>query len=73
MAEVKPCGQWCFLTIAPFLYKNIMHLSADKVGLLMALSASFFILGATLASRLLNRLGIDKLLVLVLNYQRLVD
>lgn len=56
------CGQWCFLTIAPFLYKNIMHLSADKVGLLMALSASFFILGATLASRLLNRLGIDKLL-----------
>lgn len=56
------CGQWCFLTMVPFLYKNIMHLSADKVGLLMALSASFFILGATLASRLLNRLGIDKLL-----------
>jgi MFS family permease len=39
-----------------------MHLSADKVGLLMALSASFFIFGATLASRLLNRLGVDGLL-----------
>ena len=56
------CGQWCFLTMVPFLYINIMHLSADKVGLLMALSASFFILGATLASRLLNRLGVDRLL-----------
>ncbi|MGQ3890786.1 multidrug effflux MFS transporter [Legionella sp. CNM-4043-24] len=56
------CGQWCFLTMSPFLYKNIMHLSADKIGLLMTLSASFFILGTGLASRLLNRLGVDKLL-----------
>lgn len=56
------CGQWCFLTLVPFLYKNIMHLSADKVGLLMAFSASFFILGTTLASRLLSRLGVDRLL-----------
>jgi predicted MFS family arabinose efflux permease len=56
------CGQWCFLTMVPFLYGNIMQLSADKVGLLMAFSASFFIFGASLASRLLNRLGVDRLL-----------
>ncbi|VEE02717.1 multidrug effflux MFS transporter [Legionella longbeachae] len=56
------CGQWCFLTMAPFLYENTMHLSADKVGFLMALSASFFIMGTTLASRLLNKLGIDRLI-----------
>lgn len=56
------CGQWCFLTMAPFLYENIMHLSADKVGFLMALSASFFIIGTALASLLLNKLGVDKLL-----------
>ena len=56
------CGQWCFLTMTPFLYKNVMHLSADKIGGLMALSASFFIMGTTLASRLLNQLGVDRLL-----------
>lgn len=56
------CGQWCFLTIAPFLYKKTMQLSADTIGIFMSLSTTFFIIGASLASRLLTRFGTDGVL-----------
>jgi Bcr/CflA subfamily drug resistance transporter len=56
------CGQWCFLTIAPFLYKNTMQLSVDKIGFYMGLSTSFFVIGASIAAPLMTRLGVDGLL-----------
>ena len=52
----------CFLTIAPFLYKNTLHLSEDKIGLLMAISSSFYIIGGMCSPALLTRLGINTFL-----------
>ena len=56
------CGEWCFLTILPFLFTHKMHLSEDKIGFFLSLSASFFILGALIAPRFLKQLGIVRLL-----------
>lgn len=64
MFALLACGQWCFLTIAPILYKNTLNLSSDKIGYLMSFSALFFIFGTTIANRLIKKTGIDFLLSL---------
>lgn len=56
------CGQWCFLTVAPVLYKNNLGLDCDKISYLMSFSALFFIWDTTIANRIINRTGIDLLL-----------
>ncbi|KTD34317.1 major facilitator superfamily transporter protein [Legionella moravica] len=53
------CGEWCFLTVAPFYYDHI-HISPDKMGILLMLTSMGFLFGSMLASRLFSRLGVDK-------------
>jgi len=53
------CGEWCFLTMAPFYYAH-KHIAPDHMGLLLMLTAMGFVFGSLFASQLIKRLGIDK-------------
>ncbi|KTD49249.1 MFS transporter [Legionella quateirensis] len=53
------CGEWCFLTMAPFYYSHV-HVSPDKMGLLLMLTSMGFLFGSMLASKLFTRFGVDK-------------
>jgi MFS transporter, DHA1 family, multidrug resistance protein len=53
------CGEWCFLTVAPFYYAHI-QISPDIIGILFMLIAIGFVLGSLLASILMKHIGIDK-------------
>jgi DHA1 family bicyclomycin/chloramphenicol resistance-like MFS transporter len=53
------CGEWCFLTMAPFYYAH-KQIAADQMGLLLMLTAMGFVFGSLLASHLFKRIGIDK-------------
>ncbi|HAT2125151.1 TPA: multidrug effflux MFS transporter [Legionella pneumophila] len=57
------CGEWCFLTVAPFYYSHA-HIAADTMGILLMITSMGFVCGSLLASRLFNRLGIDKIIAL---------
>jgi DHA1 family bicyclomycin/chloramphenicol resistance-like MFS transporter len=58
------CGEWCYLTLAPFYFENSLMLSPDSLGLYLSGSASMFILGTLLTPFFLNRLGLNKTLKL---------
>lgn len=53
------CGEWCFLTVAPFYYERI-HIAPDVMGLLLMVTSIGFVLGTLIASQLGARFGIDK-------------
>jgi Bcr/CflA subfamily drug resistance transporter len=53
------CGEWCFLTIAPFYYAHV-HIAPDKMGVLLMLASTGFLFGSLLASKLFKRFGVDK-------------
>ncbi|MDI1352322.1 MAG: MFS transporter [bacterium] len=57
------CGEWCFLTVAPFYYHHV-HIPADKMGLLLMLTSIGFVIGSLLASKLIKCWGIDKTIIL---------
>ncbi|CAM2748911.1 MFS transporter [Legionella worsleiensis] len=57
------CGQWCFLTVAPFYYAHA-HISPDKMGLLLMITSMGFLLGAMTASRLFKKFGVDNTMAL---------
>lgn len=57
------CGEWCFLTMAPFYYAHI-HIKPDMVGILLMLTSLGFVLGSFLATKLFNRFGVDKTIIL---------
>lgn len=58
------CGEWCYLTLSPFYFENVLHLSPNIFGLYLSCSASFYIMGAFLTPIILNWLGINKTLAL---------
>jgi predicted MFS family arabinose efflux permease len=62
MFALLSCGEWCFMTTVPLLYKNTLHLNAEKIGFLMSLSAGFYILGTLLTNQLLKKISIDAVL-----------
>ncbi|WP_298627503.1 MFS transporter [uncultured Legionella sp.] len=53
------CGEWCFLTMAPFYYAHV-HIAPDRMGILLMLTSMGFLFGSLLASKLFKRLGVDK-------------
>ena len=53
------CGEWCFLTIAPFYYAD-KHIPANTMGFLLMFASMGFVFGSLLASRLFKLFGIDK-------------
>lgn len=53
------CGEWCFLTMAPFYYTH-KNLAANTIGLLLMCTSLGFLCGSLIASRLFKRFGIDK-------------
>nr|WP_233586477.1 MFS transporter [Legionella sp. km772] len=53
------CGEWCFLTVAPFFYAS-KHIPTNSMGVLLMFSSMGFVFGSLLASRLFRLLGIDK-------------
>lgn len=55
------CGEWCFLTIAPFYYAE-KNIPPNTMGLLLALISLGFVIGSLLASRFFKLFGIDKTL-----------
>ncbi len=55
------CGEWCFLTVAPFYYEK-NNIPPDVMGLLLMITSIGFVLGTLLASQLGTRLGIDKII-----------
>ena len=48
------CGQWCFITMISFLYRNKMGLNPQEIGGFMTLSALFFIMGTLTANKILK-------------------
>jgi predicted MFS family arabinose efflux permease len=58
------CGQWCFITIAPFLYRNKMGLNPQAIGGFMTLSALFFILGTLNVNKFLKHMSVNSLIKL---------
>ncbi|WP_131774873.1 MFS transporter [Legionella anisa] len=58
------CGQWCFITMIPFLYRNKMGLNPQAIGGLMTLSALFFIIGTFTVNKLLKYISVDSLIKL---------
>lgn len=57
------CGEWCFLTMAPFYYSYV-HIPPDTMGLLLMLTSMGFLFGSLLASKLFKRFGVDKTILL---------
>lgn len=53
------CGEWCFLTMAPFYYAH-KQITPDHMGLLLMITAMGFVLGSLLSTQLFKLLGIDK-------------
>lgn len=53
------CGEWCFLTVAPFYYTHV-HIAPDRMGILLMLISMGFLFGSLFASRLFKRFGVDK-------------
>lgn len=53
-------GEWTYLTIAPFYFENVLHLSPAVFGLYLSGSASCYILGTFTAPFLIRALGILK-------------
>jgi Bcr/CflA subfamily drug resistance transporter len=53
------CGEWCFLTIAPFYYED-KQVQTHIMGILLMCTSMGFVFGALLASRLTNLWGVDK-------------
>lgn len=49
--------------MAPFYYSHA-HIGADTMGILLMITSMGFVCGSLLASRLFNRLGIDKIIAL---------
>lgn len=56
------CGEWCFLTVAPFYYAH-EHMRPDHVGILLMLAAFGYVVGSALASKLLRYFGVDKVIL----------
>jgi MFS family permease len=56
------CGEWCFLTVAPFFYKNTLGLNVETIGFMMSISTGFYVIGTLIANHLLKRMSIDVLL-----------
>lgn len=54
------CGEWAYLTVAPFYFEHSLHLSPSIFGLYISGSASFFILGTLCTPFLLKRLGVSE-------------
>jgi DHA1 family bicyclomycin/chloramphenicol resistance-like MFS transporter len=52
------CGEWCFLTVAPFYYTHV-QISPDQMGILLMLTSIGFVCGSFLASTLIKRYGVD--------------
>ena len=61
------CGEWCFLTMAPFYYAH-KKLAADKVGVLLMLTSAGFLFGALIATQMFKRFGIDKTIALGIQF-----
>lgn len=53
------CGEWCFLTVAPFYYAN-KNIPANSMGYLLMCTFMGFFLGSLVATRLFKLFGIDK-------------
>ena len=58
------CGQWCFITMIPFLYRNKMGLNPQEIGGFMTLSALFFIIGTLSVNKILKYISVDSLIKL---------
>lgn len=53
------CGEWCFLTVAPFYYTH-KHIAPDNMGILLMITSMGFLLGSLFSSQLFKRIGIDQ-------------
>lgn len=58
------CGQWCFITIIPFFYKDELGLTAPTIGSLMTFSSMFFITGTFSVNKILRYISVDMLIKL---------
>lgn len=56
------CGQWCFITIIPFFYKDELGLTSATIGALMTLSSMCFIMGTFSVNKILKYISVDTLI-----------
>lgn len=54
-------GEWCFLTMSPFYYAH-KHISPDHIGILLMITSMGFMLGSLLASQMIKRFSVDKII-----------
>lgn len=55
-------AEWCYLTLIPFYFENILHLAPNIFGLYISGSASFYVVGSMVTPMILNWLGTLKTL-----------
>lgn len=55
------CGEWCFLTVAPFYYAS-KGMDSANIGFLLTLTSIGFVMGSFLTPKLLALWGMDKLI-----------
>jgi len=53
------CGEWCFLTVAPFYYTH-KHIAPDTMGILLMITSTGFVFGSLLASKLCKWFGVNQ-------------
>lgn len=52
-------GEWCFITMGPFYFANVLNLSPEVFGFYLTLIASGYIVGTLLTPRVMDYVGLE--------------
>lgn len=52
-------GEWCFITLGPFYFANVLDLTPDVFGIYITMIGAGYILGTFLTPRIMDRVGLD--------------
>ena len=56
-------GEWCFITLGPFYFANVLDLTPDVFGIYFTMIGSGYILGTLLTPRIMDRVGLENTIV----------
>jgi len=53
------CGEWCYFTVAPFYFENMLHFTPDKTGFYISLVGVIYFLGTLATPAIITRRGAE--------------
>jgi MFS family permease len=59
MFSLLGAGEICYLTVSPFYFEKVLHLSPDVFGLYLSGSASFYIFGTLCTNSIMKKFGVE--------------